>query len=203
MKLTVCNICHKNMDDYVELETSLLFVDCLLLTSKSYRHLINSNIDSKSCIKLGFLLLAADTFCKWSRWQKEGMAYPDMEYAFYTTFGTVVVQNLIHFTSILILFRLLTSNTIQSSNLIKILILSSLFKLMHVLTVVWDSSLTVGIDLMIDCLLVASQTQAIRIASESGYENSLSLITSFAIVLLSTALVPLTALFFPEYQLFL
>ncbi|CDK28430.1 unnamed protein product [Kuraishia capsulata CBS 1993] len=44
IKLTVCDVCHKVADKYVEYDNVLLFIDLMLLKQQAYRHLIYNHL---------------------------------------------------------------------------------------------------------------------------------------------------------------
>lgn len=196
LKLTECEFCNRPIDDYVELETSILLIDALLLKSRFYRHLANCVISGKSVLKLAIILIVADSIFKWSRVsssfpvndQSSGSNYVELEYRFYLTFADMLGQNLMTYTCMHCTFWLFVPNArTNASQVVKILTLSSFVKLLNLLSVLWPAPTHIQplIDVLIQVMLIVSLVQGLRVCSvdsDSGQE-SLNFPIAFLIVL--------------------
>lgn len=200
LKLTECNLCGRAIDDYVELETSILLIDALLLKSRFYRHLINCVISGKAALKLALILIVADSIFKWSRISAElsrqlaakgitgGSSYVELEYRFYLTFADMLAQNLMVYMLMHCTFWLFAPNArATGAQVFKILILCSFVKLLNLLTVLWPAPdhMQPVIDVLIQIMLIVSLVQALRVCSldsETG-QQVLNVPLAFLIVL--------------------
>lgn len=200
LKLTECSECGRAIDDYVELETSILLIDALLLKSRFYRHLGNCVISGKAAIKLALILVVADSLFKWSRISADltrqlaangftgASSYVELEYRFYLTFADMLAQNVLVYLCMHCTFWLFAPNArATGSQVLKILILCSFVKLLNLLTVLWPAPdhLQPLVDLIIQVMLIASLVQALRacsLDSDTG-QQVLTVPIAFLIVL--------------------
>jgi hypothetical protein len=97
MKLLECGQCSKVVDKYIEYEGCLILLDLALQTPAAYRHvLVNAAADNtKLVLKLVFITLIIDGFCKWSEGVVKGEGHDggeeslflEQEYQFYAQIG--------------------------------------------------------------------------------------------------------------------
>lgn len=66
IQLSDCPNCKETVDDYVELDNILLFIDLLLLKPGAYRHLVfNTAIERHTLWRLWIVLLTLEIYLKW------------------------------------------------------------------------------------------------------------------------------------------
>lgn len=66
IQLTDCPNCNETVDDYVELDNVLLFIDLLLLKPGAYRHLVfNTWTDNYTLTRFWIVLLTLEIYLKW------------------------------------------------------------------------------------------------------------------------------------------
>lgn len=114
MKLLECWHCNKIVDKYIEYDGCLILLDLALQCPSAYRHVIVNGgpgegvdrMNTKLLLKLVFVTLIIDGFCKWQErneksnqefldefWVEkiEGVDFVHQEYKFYTQIGVSLV----------------------------------------------------------------------------------------------------------------
>lgn len=199
LRLTECEECGRPVDEYVELESSILLIDAVLLKSRFPRHLCNSSICGKSCVKLALLLLVADSVFRWSRTRSPHLSYVRLEYLFYVTFAEVLCHNIILYSLIVAAFTATVGRAAPTGKLVKMLIFCSFAKLMHLLPVLWPCDWETGIQVVVQAVLVVSLSQSLAtLSSDDTGKERLSFRSAAAVVLIAKVILLVALLLRPD-----
>ena len=172
MKLTECPACKKFVDDYVELDSCILFLDALLQKPRFYRHLlINCNLTNRLTVKVFILFLLTDTIFSWSRntsveTRSTESSYVELEFAFYWTFIRCLMENVIFCFFLIINLRCwfqVFDKEIPDKEILTAIIYSSFPKVFKILTILWVSEFQTLSIIMLDILHVLSVTQSLHV----------------------------------------
>lgn len=182
VKLTDCNRCEKPIDDYIELDDCILFLDAILLKKRFYRHILNNESSTwQTTFKLSVLFLLSDAFFHWSKLRSRGGSYVEQELAFYIILSQVFLKNL--FTYLCIVSVCYMKRDVDSQELFQGLILCSYVKLFQVPAVLWSSEFFNITSYIIKILLVLSMTQCLDVKTgKSTFTNFI--ITCLPLILL-------------------
>lgn len=109
-RLTECEKCKKPVDEYVQLDNSILFLDSILQKQSFYRHiLLNCQISNKNATKMAVIFGLCEAFQRWTTLngavsasdQKNiqspnlisSKSYFHLEVSFYLIFVCVIIEN--------------------------------------------------------------------------------------------------------------
>lgn len=98
-RLTECEVCHRYVDEYAQLDYNVLFLDAILQKHSFYRHiLLNCQISNRSAFKMVTAFLLCETFQRWSTATKPSSSfasksYLQLELSFYLIFLCVILEN--------------------------------------------------------------------------------------------------------------
>ena len=172
MKLTQCPSCEKYIDDYVELDSCILFLDALLQRPRFYRHvLINCNLTNRLTVKFFMVLLLSDTIFSWSRVQIVNggageVTYVDLEFAFYRTFIRSLLENVIFLFCLMLHFKCYVQffdREVPDKEVLQAIIYASFVKVFKMLTILWVSEFQTPSIIMLDVLHGLSISQSLNV----------------------------------------
>lgn len=180
LKLTECLNCNKPVDEYVQLDNCILFLDAILQKQSFYRHiLLNCQSDARVSLKLAVVFGLCDAYKRW--WKiNEALhykSYIELEFSFYLIFTRSISENLLFYSILYILFILLASSA-KSKNLLSSLIICSFGKIFALPAILWGAELTPIIDMLIEVFLIISLVQCCRVEAK----NSISRFKAWFIV---------------------
>lgn len=113
-KLTECERCKKPVDEYVQLDFNILFLDAVLMKHRFYRHiLLNCSISNKNAFKMAVIIGLCEAFQRWttlngvvsasdqtavssnevSKNSASLKTYFQLEVSFYLIFLCVIIEN--------------------------------------------------------------------------------------------------------------
>lgn len=109
-RLTKCEMCRKLVDEYVELDHNILFLDAVLQKQSFYRHILqNCHISNKNVFKMIIIFCLCEAFQKWINLNGAVSAinqsltnssnlissktYFQLEMSFYFIFVCVILEN--------------------------------------------------------------------------------------------------------------
>lgn len=115
-KLTECDRCKKPVDEYVQLDFNILFLDAILMKQSFYRHiLLNCSISNKNALKMAVIIGLCEAFQRWttlngvvsasdqttvssdshavSKSSVSSKTYFQLEVSFYLIFLCVIIEN--------------------------------------------------------------------------------------------------------------
>jgi len=110
IKLIECQLCHENVDKYIEYEGCLVLLDLALQYQPAYRHLLLNQNHRTLIFKMVFLTLIVEAYCRWLT-SSEGGQFFEREAEFYVKFAEAVTSLMV------LLFSCLL--TVSVSHLIK------------------------------------------------------------------------------------
>ncbi|KAM5235916.1 protein ARV1 [Ctenodactylus gundi] len=174
LKITICKSCQKPVDKYIEYDPVIILINAILCKAQAYRHILFNtkiNIHGKLCM---FCLLC-EAYLRW--WQLQGSSQstaPDdliryaKEWDFYRMFAIASLEQSAFFVGVFTFLWIKRSVTAKTrpalALLLKALLLSSYGKLLLIPAVIWaheDVRLRVR---LIRVFVLASNTQAVRVA---------------------------------------
>ena len=168
VKLTDCRRCKKAIDDYIELDDCILFLDALLLKKRFYRHILNNELPTwQTTFKLSVLFLLSDSFFHWSKLTSRGGSYVEQELTFYIILSQVCLRNLFTYVCIVAIVYSMKRG-VDFQDLFQGLILCSYVKLFQVPAVLWSSEFFNITSYIIQILLVLSMTQCLDVKTEKS-----------------------------------
>lgn len=183
VKLTDCAHCNTPIDDYIELDDCILFLDALLLKKRFYRHILNNGLFTwKATFKLSVLFQLSDAFFHWSKLTSRGGSYVEQELTFYFMLIQSFAANLITYLWIIILVRI-SNSQINLCELLQGLILCSYVKFFQIPAVLWSSDFFQFTSYILEILLLLSMTQCLNVKTGKSIIRNL-LITGSSRILL-------------------
>lgn len=163
VKLTDCIQCNKPIDDYIELDDCILFLDALLLKKRFYRHILNNGMFTwKTTSKMSVLFLLSDAFFHWSKLTSRGGSYVEQELSFYVMLIQSFAANIGTYFLIIILVRIF-DNRNNVCELLQGLILCSYVKFFQIPAVLWSSEFFHFTSYILEMLLLLSMTQCLNV----------------------------------------
>jgi hypothetical protein len=184
LKLTDCPECEKPVDEYIQLDNCILFLDAILQKTRFYRHiLINCSYSLRIPLKLSIIFGLCDAYRKWSTLHQvqlhdhEQKSYIELEFSFYLIFARTMAENLFLYLFLSLLFKALGPET-SLVNMVSSLVICSYGKLFSVPAVLWAAELRPVPDILLQTSLFISLAQCLRVKSS----NNLSPFRAFALV---------------------
>lgn len=176
VKLTECTKCNKPIDDYIELDDCILFLDALLLKKRFYRHILNNGLFTwQTIFKWSILFLLSDAFFHWSKLNSRGGSYVEQELTFYVVLLQALVTNTIAYFWIIAIAYFM-NHGIDVRKLFQGLILCSYVKLFQVPAVLWSSEFFRFTTHILEVLLLLSLTQCLSV--KTGKSAVTNLVTT-------------------------
>ncbi|XP_013414262.1 protein ARV1-like [Lingula anatina] len=179
MKISHCDHCTKVVDKYVEYDSTIVFLDMLLLKTQAYRHVL-LNADSKNHWKFAVLFLLTDAYTKWTFLRIHGVSMQDkhsdtvlyaaLELNFHKALIMSCFEALIFYMTVYICLKILISSLwrdrrtcIPRLNLILGgILLSNFGKLLVIPATIWGQADNPTYILVIRIFLIASNVQACK-----------------------------------------
>lgn len=197
LTLTVCSNCGNSIDNYIELDDSIICLDAVLQKSSFYRHcLLNCQLKCATAAKLFILFVLCDSLYIVNQVPRSSLAnvngnYLLFEIIFYSSLLISLLENILLYSILILLFNLVIvcfscsfRDVKLNSYLLKCFIFSSYYKVFNVIIVLWSSEFQYLVDLMVALLQIVSLAQCIRVIYKSrGYK--VSLISAFVIAMTS------------------
>ena len=183
LKLTECLECKKSVDEYVQLDNCILFLDAILQKQSFYRHiLLNCDFEKKVPLKLAVVFGLCDAYKKWSSINdtQHYKSYIELEFSFYLIFTRSIIENLL-FYSILYLLFVLMSGASKPKNLLSSLIICSYGKIFALPAILWAQELKPIIDILLEAFLLISLVQCCRVKANISKIRA-TLIVGFTLV---------------------
>lgn len=176
VKLTDCTRCNKPIDDYIELDDCILYLDALLLKKRFYRHILNNGLFTwQTTFKLSVLFLLSDAFLHWSTLPVRGNSYVEQELTFYIILLEALFANILtYFWIISIVYC--TNTGVNIRELLQGLILCSYIKLFQVPAILWSSEFFSFTKCILEVLHLLSITQCLNV--KTGKSIIFNLITT-------------------------
>ncbi|XP_054164026.1 protein ARV1-like [Oppia nitens] len=185
LKLTECLKCGQPVDEYVQLDNCILFLDAILQKQSFYRHiLLNSVFDKKVPLKLAVVFGLCDAYRKWSSINETQhyKSYIELEFSFYLIFTKSITENLLFYSMLYLLFTLMCGSS-KPKNLLSSFIICSYGKIFSLPAILWTQELKPIIDLLLEAFLLISLVQCCRVKA-----NNMSKIKAIFIVALTLLL---------------
>jgi len=91
IKLSECKLCLENVDKYIEYEGCLVLLDLALQHQPAYRHVLINQNRCTSILKMVFLTLVVDGYCRWHK-ETGGGQFFERELEFYVKFGLALAS---------------------------------------------------------------------------------------------------------------
>ncbi|XP_064484961.1 protein ARV1-like [Ornithodoros turicata] len=178
IKLTRCSKCGEPVDEYIETEFSIVFIDTILQRLEAYRHLI-FNAGIQKSWKLALLFLLGEALELWlsehyvpSRGWQDSLAKPftvelELEWRFYLTCFLLVISNTVFVVMVTLALCVCCDRSHANSNTVRSLIIASYGKMLALPAVLWDCHPEVT-RYVVTFFYLISQVQACRAASGSS-----------------------------------
>lgn len=192
-----CSKCGKPIDNYLELDNSIVFLDALLLKSSLFCHcLLNCQLKNLTCIKLFILFVLSDTLFKVM--QKESFyndGYLKFEIAFYYSLFKSIIDNILLYFFIIIYYKLIgyifsiiqynffksfipichPPNGLNEIFLLeKCLVFSSYYKLFNIILCVWPSEFQDALYSIVTLLHLTALAQCIKTVQNGSMFSNLN-----------------------------
>jgi hypothetical protein len=169
LKLTECLKCNKPVDEYVQLDNSILFLDAILQKQSFYRHiLLNCKFDKKVPLKLAVVFGLCDAYRKWSTLNEAQhyKSYIELEFSFYLIFTRSISENLLFYSILYLLFVSMAASA-KSRNLLSSFIICSYGKIFALPAILWAAELKPIIDILLETFLLISLIQCCRVKANN------------------------------------
>jgi len=102
IKLSECKLCLENVDKYIEYEGCLVLLDLALQHQPAYRHVLINQNRRTAILKMVFLTLVVDGYCRWHN-ETGGGQFFERELEFYVKFGLALASLAVFLATCLIL----------------------------------------------------------------------------------------------------
>lgn len=150
IKLSECKMCHKMVDDYIQLDNCILILNAILQKKSFYRHIIhNCEINLDVPFKLFVFFTLCDAYRQWSLFTLENLTFSDMESAFYRSFFYSFASNLFFYLLVYLILKGVV-HSIGFKKLIVSLIICSYGKLFKIPSTLWPLEYQILTDLFIE-----------------------------------------------------
>lgn len=178
LKLTRCSSCGQPVDEYIEMEFSIVFIDTILQKLEAYRHLV-FNAGIKKSWKLALLFLLGEALELWlsehyvpSRGWQDDLGRPfavelELEWRFYLTCLLLVVSNTLFILLVTAALCLCHRRDLANGCTVRSLIVGSYGKMLGLPAVLWNCDPDVT-RYVVAAFFLLSQVQACRAASGSS-----------------------------------
>lgn len=181
LKLADCPKCNNPVDDYIELDSCILFIDAALQKTRFYRHiLVNCHYTYNVPLKLSVVFGLCDSFRNWSSAHQDssiGQSYMELELSFYQIFFESMLGTLLLHLLIVALFRI-SVGSFNFVNLILSLVVCSYVKLINVAVVLWAAEFQSINSVLLELVYMFSLAQCCRVKSS----NKLSLFKALTLI---------------------
>lgn len=194
LRLTQCLKCNQLVDEYIQLDYCILFLDAVLQKTSFYRHiLLNCTIDFRASMKILVLLSLCDAHKRWADTLKvlsgnnysnennkrtpqhtEEESYLDLELSFYVAFASTVITNIMLYFILFITLNILTKSNYYSykkpfdfKERLPDYIICSYGKLFTLPNILWGGELSSIIELLIEIFHFISLTQCCYVCNKS------------------------------------
>ncbi|XP_068198782.1 protein ARV1 [Antennarius striatus] len=183
LKITICELCQKPVDKYIEYDPVIILIDAILCKAQAFRHILfNTSIDIHW--KLCVFWLLCEAYLRWSllHGSKQSGDPADIiryakEWDFYGKFGLAALELCAFCLGVLCFLWLavgcLQGGTVELGPLLRALLLSCYGKVLLVPVVIWEhdySPLCLG---LIKLFVLMSNLQAVRVIMNSSRRLSL------------------------------
>ncbi|CAN8000104.1 unnamed protein product [Ixodes hexagonus] len=165
LKLSRCSKCNHTVDEYIEMELSIVFIDAVLQKLEAYRHLI-FNVGVQRPWKLALFFLLGEALGLWMSRQQDAGASLGLEWHFYLTCLFLVASNAVFLALVIALVRL-NVKTCNRQQLAWALVLCSYGKLLALPATLWGCDRSQAY-LLVTAFFLCSQVQACRVVSGAG-----------------------------------
>ncbi|KAL1414781.1 hypothetical protein MTO96_007247 [Rhipicephalus appendiculatus] len=105
LKLSRCSRCNRVVDEYIEMEFSIVLIDAVLQKLEAYRHII-FNVGMGRPWKIALLFLLGEALEHWMSRQQTHKAGYDLEWHFYIICLFLVASNAVFIAAVILLTRL-------------------------------------------------------------------------------------------------
>lgn len=169
LKLTECSHCNQPVDEYVQLDNCILFLDAILQKQSFYRHiLLNCQFASKIPLKLAVVFGLCDAYRKWSSLNEAQhyKSYIELEFSFYLIFTRSILENFLFYSVLYFLFNILAAPA-RSKNLLSSFIICSYGKIFALPAILWANELSPIIDVLLELFLLISLIQCCRVKANN------------------------------------
>lgn len=184
LKLADCLRCQDQVDNYVELDNCILFLDATLQKTRFYRHILaNCDYSNKVPIKLAVIFSLCDSYLQWSQTNQEsdqGKSYVELEFSFYVIFAQAMAESLLLYLIIFAFFICFVRQT-DFKKILSSLVICSYGKLFHLPAVLWSAEVKSITDVLLEFIFLLSLAQCCRVISK----NVLTLVRASLIVIIS------------------
>ncbi|KAM7288930.1 protein ARV1 [Ixodes scapularis] len=165
LKLSRCSKCNHTVDEYIEMELSIVFIDAVLQKLEAYRHLI-FNVGVERPWKLAVFFLLGEALELWMSRQQGAGAGLGLEWHFYLTCLFLVASNAVFLALVVALVNLCVK-TCNREHLAWALVLCSYGKLLALPATLWGCDRSQA-HLLVTAFFLCSQVQACRVVSGAG-----------------------------------
>ncbi|XP_027020873.2 protein ARV1 [Tachysurus fulvidraco] len=172
VKITICKLCAKPVDKYIEYDPVIILIDAILCKIQAFRHILFNtqiNIHWKLCV---FCLLC-EAYLRWSRLQSSEVTGDPAdiirytkEWDFYGMFALAALELGVYCAGVLVVLwcvQKLYSVCVETSDLLKALLLSSYGKVLLIPAVIWEHDYSPLCFTLIRVFVLTSNAQAVRV----------------------------------------
>ncbi|KAF4092083.1 hypothetical protein AMELA_G00016850 [Ameiurus melas] len=171
VKITICRSCAKPVDKYIEYDPVIILIDAILCKIQAFRHILFNtriNIHWKLCV---FCLLC-EAYLRWSRLQSSEVTGDPAdiiryakEWDFYGMFALASLELGVYCAGVLAVLwcvRKLDGVSVDTSDLLKALLLSCYGKVLLIPAVIWEHDYSPLCFALIRVFVLTSNAQAVR-----------------------------------------
>ncbi|KAI8504964.1 sterol homeostasis protein [Branchiostoma belcheri] len=198
LKISHCDHCDQVVDKYVEFDPVLVLLDALLHKPQAYRHiLLNSGIQFHW--RLAVICLLCDAYIKWAHLKsadstdtQQHMGFYALEWDFYLMFLLAMIELAVFLGCGMLLLqvsrRILPSNEVRFSSVVRALLLSSFGKLLVIPAVIWgetNSTVYLGLTRL---FVFTCNSLAMRVTMDTRQDVACGLVATSLLVQYLTSL---------------
>uniref|UniRef100_A0A131YND4 Protein ARV n=1 Tax=Rhipicephalus appendiculatus TaxID=34631 RepID=A0A131YND4_RHIAP len=166
LKLSRCSRCNRVVDEYIEMEFSIVLIDAVLQKLEAYRHII-FNVGMGRPWKIALLFLLGEALEHWMSRQQTHKAGYDLEWHFYIICLFLVASNAVFIAAVILLTRLSARCLCDWTLLARAVILGSYGKLLALPANLWGCDRFQS-QLFLATFFLFSQVQACRAITGMG-----------------------------------
>ncbi|KAI5616992.1 protein ARV1 [Silurus asotus] len=172
VKITICKSCAKPVDMYIEYDPVIILIDAILCKIQAFRHILFNtqiNIHWKLCI----FCLMCEAYLRWSRLQSSEVTGDPAdlirytkEWDFYGMFALAALELGVYCAGVLSalwFFQKLHGVSVNSSDVLKALLLSCYGKVLLIPAVIWEHDYSPLCFTLIRVFVLTSNAQAVRV----------------------------------------
>lgn len=184
IKLCHCSYCGKIVDEYIEVELTVIFIDALLQKTEAYRHILY-NTQIQSLWKMATIFLLCDAYRMWVMERgfkphvgkgREELVYLELEWDFYLICLKALVGNAVHFLLLAVVGYVVNiifnakNESFPWKKLLTSLIVTSFGKIFFIPSILWRQSSEIGqiTDFLITIFVLVSHIQAVKVILSSS-----------------------------------